>query len=89
MTHLELRDRIDRHHPTWVAIEEYLTQNIKKLQEALELPRKKGLERIDQGKIRMCRDLLDAARPLRPEGEKGPESGVNYGFQDLSTGPRF
>lgn len=78
---VDLRDRIDRFHPTWTAIEQFLTSYIKNQQELLELPREPGLERFSQGQIRACRDLLEAAQPKRPDGERGPSSGTDYGMQ--------
>jgi hypothetical protein len=83
MVDAPLSSRVDRYSATWTSIEAYLINYIKMTQETLETPRETGLERFDQGKIRACRDLLEAARPLRPEGERGPESGTNYGMQGL------
>lgn len=75
--------RIDHHSPTWMAVEEYLNHRIKELHETLEVPRGTELERIDQGKIRLCRDLLDAAKPSRPDGERSAEAGIDYGMQGI------
>lgn len=78
---IDLKIRIDRHSPTWMAIEQFLNHHLKSLHETLETPRDTGLERFDQGQIRLCRLLMDAAKPSRPEGEKGAGTGHDYGFQ--------
>lgn len=78
---VDLRQRIDRQSPTWKAVEAFLNHHMKSLHETLESPRDTGLERYDQGQIRLCRVLLDAAVPDRPAGERGPETGQNYGLQ--------
>lgn len=79
----DLAKIIDRHHPTWLGIEQFLNDHIKKLHETLEVPRETGLERVDQGQLALCRILLDAAKPSRPDGERSPNSGTDYGMQGV------
>lgn len=80
----DLRHRIDVNSPTWNAVEEFLRDYIKSLHETLETPRETGLERVDQGQLALCRLLMGAAKPSRPDGERGPMSGQDYGLQGFN-----
>ena len=81
---------VDPYSATWLSLEAFLKYQIKDAQEALEKPRETGLERIDQGRIGMCRDILRAARPSAPENERSPVMGVDYGLQgSRAEGERY